>query len=108
MDRPAEPVSQAEVPRRALRLVVLKGLVLVVIAFTLDLERERRPGRLVLHAAEERGRAPEPGVVAGSSAFADIGWPSIELRAEDAQRVAQVATGTDVAPTEPEVPVERT
>src|SRR4051812_698312 len=90
VDRSAEPVTQAEVPRGSLRLVVLQWLVLVVVALTLDLEREGRPRRVVLHAGEERRRATKPSVVAWDATLTEIGWTGIEFRAYDTEGIAQV------------------
>ncbi|MNF84500.1 hypothetical protein D3C84_668670 [compost metagenome] len=47
--------NEAEVDGRVLDLVVVQRFVLVVVAFIFQLERQRVPGSLVSHAAEEGG-----------------------------------------------------
>ncbi|MNN14182.1 hypothetical protein D3C81_1272370 [compost metagenome] len=47
--------DEAEVDWRVLDLVVVLRLVLVVVTFIFQLERQRVPGRLVSYAAEEGG-----------------------------------------------------
>src|SRR5439155_26099945 len=65
-------VGQPEVPPRALRLVIRRRFVLIVVGVPLELEQQRLPWGLVLRAAEDSSAAPEIPTQIESAAFADF------------------------------------
>ena len=108
IDRAPDPVHRADVPGRALPLIVGLRFVLIIVAVVLQLQDQRLPGCLVLHTAEQGGWtpkiAPESEIATGG---AIAGFSRIERWKQAAQRVAQVSSPADITPAQTEAPIER-
>ncbi|MNP39368.1 hypothetical protein D3C76_1329410 [compost metagenome] len=99
--------DEAEVDWRVLDLVVVLRLVLVVVAFVFELQRQWVPGRLVSYAAKEGGRSAEVLVAVEVTRLTIVGSGTfIELVVEPAQRIVHVTTIADVTPCQAQAQVK--
>ena len=89
-------------------LLNLPGEVLrVVIPLVLQLQAQWLPGRLILHAAKQRGRAVEHLVAVDGARFLIAVIAVAVFIAVGAKRVFHVAAGAEIAPSQTEREVER-